>query len=72
MVRKLANFFDLSAKPETFSVILSWLRVVFSPKPSLSLKNLTSDEEGLSFFLAVLERTLKTSNKSTSCSIDFE
>ena len=70
MVRKLANFFDLSAKPETFSVILSWLRVVFSP--SLSLKNLTSDEEGLSFFLAVLERTLKTSNKSTSCSIDFE
>ena len=38
MVRKLANFFDLSAKPETLYISISPSRVVFSAKASLKEK----------------------------------
>ena len=74
MVRKLANFFDSSAKPETLSITKSRSRVVFYPKTSLSLKNSFLDEEVLSsfsFLLAVFKGALKTSNRSSNCSIDF-
>ena len=38
MVRKLANFFDLSTKPETLSITISRSQVVFSAKASLKEK----------------------------------
>ena len=73
-VIEFAKVFDLSAKPKTLSITIGWSRVVFSLKSSLSLKNSSAHKEvssSLSFLLAILERTLKNSNRSSNCSIDF-
>ena len=74
MVKKLANFYNALAKSETSSITISWSRIVFSPKPSLSLKNSLLDEKvssSLLFLLAVVERALKTSNIFSNYSVNF-
>ena len=67
-VKKLANFFDESAKPDTSSITLSRSHLLYSPKLFICKFRLN---ESVSFNFSVCDLDLNCFNKSSKLCLSF-